>query len=128
VLDELANPLNVLHVGLAARDGLEVVGIEQPRLEVVPSSTLRSIPFQSRSASKLRVVVPKLRVSWERRPCSLGTRTHAVMDSLCTSSPAQRSMIRSIVSLPSRGWRCVVRRSLIAENLSFVLVATVGGA
>lgn len=68
----------------------------------MPTRVTLKLASQSRSASSCCVVVPKVRISCRRAPCSPGTRTQAVMESLCTSSPAQRSMIRSIVSLLSR--------------------------
>ena len=89
----------------------------------MPTTVTPKLASQSRSASRLRVVVPKVWVSWWRLPCAPGTRTQAVTESLCTSRPAQRSTIWSIpLLLP------VVRRSLLAESLSCVLVATVKGA
>lgn len=89
----------------------------------MPTTVTAKPASQSRSASGLRVAVPKVWVSWWRRPCAPGTRTQAVTESLWTSRPAQRSTIRAIPSLLP-----VARRSLVAEPLSCVLVATVEGA
>jgi hypothetical protein len=51
VLDELANPLGVVDIGLAARDGLEVVGIEQPRLKVVLEKVVLRVSTSDRKSA-----------------------------------------------------------------------------
>jgi len=44
VLDQLADPLGVLDVGLAAGDVAQVAGVEQPALEVVFEQVVHRLP------------------------------------------------------------------------------------
>jgi hypothetical protein len=55
----------------------------------------RACTPSSPSSTSPAVVARNVLVSVRRPPCSPGTRTVAVTDALCTSSPAQRSISRS---------------------------------
>jgi hypothetical protein len=108
MLDQLGDPGRIRHIGLAAGHVLEVLGVQQPALEVVfqqvetgfQHTPVDSIPTtwtwwlasQSPSSTNPAVVVRNVRISLRRPPWPSGTPTHALTEALCTSSPAQRSM------------------------------------
>jgi hypothetical protein len=115
VLEQLAQPVRIGHIGLAPRHVLDLAGVAEQQLEVASSkyqtgfqqTPVASIATcvtprprsQSRSASRSAVIVVKLSISSPRPPCRFGTRTHAVTLPSCTSSPHQRSSTRSIANL-----------------------------
>jgi hypothetical protein len=48
VLEQLTEPLGVLHVGLAARHILDVLSVDQPELEVVLEQVVDRLPVDAR--------------------------------------------------------------------------------
>ena len=113
VLDQLADPLRVLDVGLASGDVAQVTRVQQPALELVLEQEVDGAPVDTgrlhpdhRHGEAAQPVGERqeprgrgrkrVRLSCRRPPAPSGTRTQAVSESLCTSSAAQRSIRRSM--------------------------------
>src|SRR5215207_8207864 len=98
----------------------------------MPTNVTAKEASQSRSCKSPRVVAENFLISWRGSPPSPGVLTHAVIEDLCTSSPAAHRS--TILFNPSPfSWRDTLRRLLGAtssrESLVFVLLykATVRG-
>ena len=114
-LGELAQPRRVGDVGLAARDLLDVPGVDQHALELVLQDRPRRLPIdagglhhhlRARRGRPASRAAPAARGPWSGTPrraaragrARPGTRTHAVTCALWTSSAAGRSTIVSILA------------------------------
>jgi hypothetical protein len=145
VLDQLGNPGRVGHIRLAARHVPQVGRVQQPALDLIlqqlpdrlPVAAGRLHPHPGHPEAGQPLGQHHQPGGGRGEPARLavaptmasGTRTQAVTESLCTSSPAQRATNVSTCSPPPPGRRLVaIRRSLSQGNLSLVLVATVRGA
>jgi hypothetical protein len=113
-LGKPAQPRRVGHIGLAARNLLDVARVDEQALEFVFEDRPGRLPVdaggsittcwtvsQSRSRSSPPTVAGNSAMRSSRSPRSFGTRTHAVTCALCTSSAAGRSTIVS-TKPPSR--------------------------
>ncbi|HEV8649045.1 MAG TPA: hypothetical protein VG276_06465 [Actinomycetes bacterium] len=90
----------------ASRRTSRASGFQNTPVDSIPTTLTRWLASQSPSNTSPAVVVRNVRVSLRRSPGrSAGTRTHAVTDALCTSSPAQRSMSLSTPSSSLDGQR-----------------------
>lgn len=112
MLDQLADPLRVLDVALAAGHVAQMPRVQKPALELVLEQEVDGAPVDAGrlhpddgdgeaaqpvgQGEQPTVVVANACISWRRPPVPSGTRTQAVSESLWTSSAAQRSMRRSI--------------------------------
>jgi hypothetical protein len=116
VLDQLGDPGRIGHVGLATRYLVQVGRVQQPALDLalqqlparlpVAPGRLHPHPGHPKAGQPLGQQHQPgggrgepAGVAW-RPPWPSGTRTHAVTESLCTSSPAHRSTSVSISSPP----------------------------
>jgi hypothetical protein len=119
MLQQLRQPGRVTDIGLAARQDLDVAGVDQQQLEAcllqdlpdglpvlaggsITTWVTPSAVSQSASASRPEVKVGKVRTSWRRPPWPSGTRIQATTSSLATSRPAQRGTSSSTVDTSSR--------------------------
>ena len=108
MLEQLAQPLRVLHVGLAPGHVLDVLGVDQQQLEVVLEQVVDGLPVDARGlhrhvrdAETLQPVAQRQqltrsssrtrRTAPRARPRRSGTCTQAVTCRLCTSSAQHRS-------------------------------------
>ena len=115
--NKLADPLRILHVGLATRDVAQVVRVQQPALETLLERLEHRLPIHAgrlhpdQRHTGVGQPPSELREPGERRlerlrllvPLSTtlpGTRTVATTLSRCTSRPAHRSTITSISTAP----------------------------
>jgi hypothetical protein len=89
----------------------------------MPTNVTAWATSQSRSARSPAVVVENSWLWLSRRPRGPGTRTQAITVSLCTSRPATRSVIVSILPLLVEPPKRVVPGGLIAWSLRFALAA-----
>jgi hypothetical protein len=106
-LQQLSKPGRVTDIGLAAREDLDLAGVDQQQPEARSSRTYQtgfqdwpvasiatwmtpSAASHPANASSPEVKVGKVRTSWPRPPWPSGTRTQATTSSLATSNPAQR--------------------------------------
>jgi hypothetical protein len=112
VLDRLADPLGVADVALAAWHVARVLRVQEPAIELVLTHVLDRPPVDAgrlhphqRDPEAAQPVEQDQQPPSRRREAarllpalaaSPDTRTQAVTESVCTSSPAQRSISRSI--------------------------------
>src|SRR5829696_8859965 len=89
----------------------------------MPTNVTAKEASQSRSCKSPRVVAENFLISWRGSPPSPGVLTHAVIDALCTSSPAHRSTILFNPSpFPRRNTLRRLWGASSIESLVFVLV------
>jgi hypothetical protein len=144
VLDQLADPHRVGHVGLAAGDVLEVLGVQQPHLEVVLQQVVHRLPIdpgrlhadhgnpeagqpvaqqhQPRGRGPKRPGLGSASALVARHPHRGGDR--CLVD-VQPGAALDQPLHRSSSTLDSNG---VARRSLMIKSLRSVLAATVRGA
>ena len=108
MLQQVGQPLAVAHVGLAARDGLDVRGVDQQHVEPALQQVPDRLPVdagalhghvghaarasQSPKASSSAVVVPKVRTSWRHPPVVPPPRRQATTVACRHVQPAAAGM------------------------------------
>jgi hypothetical protein len=141
VLDQLADPLGIGDVSLAAGHVAQMPGVQQPALHRILKDIERRLPVHPGrlhadqphplgdqpvpQRQQLHGHGPKRPHLLGPAPIRAGVRTQATTVSLWTSSPAQRSTTMSIAPPSRRPTAGAARRSLTSRNLRFVLAATV---